>query len=80
MKATGFVKQIDDMGRIVIPKEIKKKMDLENRDYLEIFANGDEIILKKYQPGCIFCGEVDNVRSFKNKLICPECLAKLTEM
>lgn len=80
MKATGFVKQIDDMGRVVVPKEIKKKMNLENRDYLEVFVNGDEIILKKYQPGCIFCGEVGDVHNFKGKLICPICISQLTDV
>ena len=77
MKATGMVKQVDDMGRIVIPKEIKRTMGVECRDYLEIFVEDDRIILKKYQPGCIFCGNVGNTKLFKGKLICSECKSML---
>ena len=77
MKATGMVKQVDDMGRIVIPKEIKRTMGVECRDYLEIFVEYDRIILKKYQPGCIFCGNVGNTELFKGKLICSECKSML---
>lgn len=73
MKATGMVKQIDEMGRIVIPKEIKTSMGLESRDHVEIFVDEDKIILKKYHPGCVFCGESENPAMFKGKLICSEC-------
>ena len=79
MKATGMVKQVDDMGRIVIPKEIKKYMGIDCRDYLEIFVEDDQIILKKYQPGCIFCGNVGDASLFKGKLVCPKCKAELTK-
>ncbi|MCI8590179.1 MAG: AbrB/MazE/SpoVT family DNA-binding domain-containing protein [Clostridiales bacterium] len=77
MKATGMVKQIDEMGRIVIPREIKRNMGIEDRDHLEIFVESDKIILKKYQPGCIFCGNTEDIHSFKGKLLCSDCKKQL---
>ncbi len=79
MKATGMVKQIDELGRIVIPKEIKKTMGIEPRDYLEIFVDGDNIILHRYNPGCIFCGSTNGISVYKNKLICENCKKELTK-
>ena len=73
----GQIKRIDELGRIVIPKEIKRTMGVECRDYLEIFVEDDRIILKKYQPGCIFCGNIGNTELFKGKLICSECKSML---
>lgn len=77
MKSTGMVRKIDDLGRIVIPIEIRSNMDIKNRDALEIFVDGDKIILSKYEPACLFCGNADNVVYFKGKLICSECLEKI---
>lgn len=77
MKSTGMVRKIDDLGRIVIPVEIRNNMDIKNRDSLEIFVDGDKIILNKYEPACLFCGNADNVVYFKGKLICAECLEKI---
>ncbi len=77
MKSTGVVRQIDVLGRIVLPIEIRNVMGIQNKDSLEIFTEDDKIILKKYQPSCIFCKEADNVVSFQGKLICRECLHKL---
>ena len=73
MKATGMVKQIDEMGRIVIPREIKCSMGIQDRDHLEIFVEDNKIILKKYQPGCIFCGNTEQIVTFKGKLVCLDC-------
>ncbi len=77
MKSTGVVRQIDVLGRIVLPIEIRNVMGIQNKDSLEIFTEDDKIILKKYQPSCIFCKEADNVISFQGKLICRDCLQKL---
>ena len=65
MKSTGVVRKLDNLGRIVIPIELRKTMDIAIKDTLEIFTEGDEIILKKYQPGCIFCNDARNVTLFK---------------
>ena len=80
MKATGIVKQIDDLGRIVIPKVIKNTFGLEDRDSVEIFTDNDCIILKKYHPGCVFCGEITGNVIFRDKLVCSGCLTELSEM
>ena len=79
MKSTGIVRKIDELGRIVLPMELRKKMDISSRDPVEIFTEDDKIILKKYQPSCIFCGDADDVTYFKGKLVCKNCIKGLTE-
>lgn len=80
MKATGIVREIDQLGRFVIPKEIRNTLDIKSYDPLEIYIEGERIILKKYAPACIFCSELDNVTTYKGKLICQDCLAELTSL
>lgn len=77
MKATGIVRKVDELGRIVIPKEIRKVLRIEEKDGLEIYVEEDRIILKKYEPSCIFCGESEGLIDFNDKNICPECAAKI---
>ncbi len=80
MKSTGIVRKVDELGRIVIPMELRKSMDIKERDPLEIFTDGDRIVLKKYSNSCVFCGEGEDVVDFNDKCICPACLAKIKEM
>ena len=77
MKATGIVRNVDELGRIVIPKEMRKKMDIANSDPVEIYVEGNKIILTKYQPNCSFCASEENILEFKGKKICAECLNEL---
>ena len=77
MKSTGVVRQLDTLGRIVLPIELRRTMGIGVKDMLEIFVNGDEIILKKYHPCCIFCNEADNVIPYKGKLVCSKCMEEL---
>lgn len=77
MKATGIVRQMDPLGRIVIPKELRRTFNIEEGDPLEIFVEGEQIILKKYQPACTFCGEAEDVVDYKGKKICKHCLEEL---
>lgn len=77
MKTTGMVRQIDDLGRVVIPKEIRRTNGWEEGDPLEIFTDYDTVILKKYQVGCVFCGGTDNVDDFKGKRVCGKCRREL---
>lgn len=79
MRSTGIVRKVDELGRIVIPIELRRTLDIEIKDALEIYVNSEEIILKKYQPSCIFCGEVKDVENYKNKKICQSCLQELKE-
>ncbi|MDD6799038.1 MAG: AbrB/MazE/SpoVT family DNA-binding domain-containing protein [Firmicutes bacterium] len=74
MKSTGIVRKIDELGRIVLPIEIRKTMGIGTRDAIEIFVDDDKIILKKYEPACIFCGNADDVTYYKGKLVCKECI------
>ncbi len=77
MKSTGIVRRIDELGRIVLPIELRNKMDIQNKDSIEIFVDDDKIILKKYVPACLFCGNADDVTMFKGKLVCRHCLAEM---
>lgn len=81
MKSLGIVRRIDEVGRIVLPKELRKMFNLkENEDALEIFVEGDRIILKKYSPACVFCGSADNTIEFVGQKICPKCIGLMTEI
>lgn len=77
MKSTGIVRKVDELGRVVIPIELRRNLDIEVKDALEIFVDGEQIVLKKYAPACIFCGQAKDVENFKGKNICPSCLAEL---
>ncbi|NLW59837.1 MAG: AbrB/MazE/SpoVT family DNA-binding domain-containing protein [Firmicutes bacterium] len=74
MKSTGIVRKVDELGRVVIPIELRRTLRIEEKDALEIYVDGERIILKKYEPACIFCGNAENVRNFKEKNICQNCL------
>ena len=73
MKSVGIVRKIDDLGRMVIPKELRNRMDIKKKDPVEIFVEGDKIVLKKYIPGCVFCGDVNNNSEYKGKVVCEDC-------
>lgn len=77
MKSTGIVRKVDNLGRVVIPIELRRNLDIDIRDALEIFVDEEQIILKKYAPACIFCGQAKGVTQFKNKNICPACREEL---
>ncbi len=80
MKATGIVRKLDQLGRIVIPKELRTTFDLKETDPIEIFVEGDDIILRKYQPACIFCNEATDIVQFEGKNVCKKCLAKMKKL
>lgn len=77
MKSTGIVRKVDELGRIVIPIELRRNLDIEIKDSLEIFVDGEHIILKKYNPSCIFCSNAKDVVHYKSKNVCQECLDEL---
>ena len=79
MKSTGIVRRVDELGRIVLPIELRRTLDITERDSLEIYVDGSSIILKKYQPACIFCDDAKDVVSYKGKNICAKCLKELKE-
>ena len=77
MKSIGIVRKIDSVGRIVLPIELRKTLNISDDSALEIFVDEDKIILKKYQPTCIFCQEDGDIVFFKGKNICKKCIAEL---
>lgn len=77
MKSTGVVRQLDTLGRVVLPIELRRTMEIGTKDMLEIFVEGDQIILKKYHPSCIFCNDASNVVHYMGKLVCKKCIAEL---
>ena len=79
MKSTGIVRKLDELGRIVLPIEIRRTFNLAEKDAVEIFTEGDRIVLKKYQPNCIFCGEGRNLLEYKGRLFCKSCVRAMAE-
>ncbi len=77
LKSTGIVRKVDELGRVVIPIELRRTLGIGEKDALEIYVDGERIILKKYEPACIFCGNAEKVVHFKDKIICNECLAQM---
>jgi transcriptional pleiotropic regulator of transition state genes len=80
MKNTGIVRRVDELGRIVLPKEIRKILDIPTRTPMEIYTEGDTIVFKKYEPDCLFCGSGDALITYKGKHVCLSCLKRLGEM
>jgi len=80
MKATGIIRKVDELGRIVIPIELRNKLDIAIKDPIEIFVDGSSIILKKYEPNCIFCSNSKELSTYKDKLICSKCLNKISNL
>lgn len=80
MKATGIVRKVDELGRVVIPKETRQLLSVKEGDSLEIFKDDKEIILKKYSPGCTFCSNMKNLTQFKGVYICEECIDELSSL
>lgn len=80
MKSTGIVRRLDELGRVVIPIELRNKFNISERDPIEIFVEGKNIVLKKYENNCVFCGNTRNLSEYKGKNICNTCLKKLNSL
>lgn len=78
LKSTGIVRKVDELGRVVIPIELRRTHHIDERDAVEIFVNGDQIVMRKYEPACVFCGNAADVASFKGKNVCHSCLASMS--
>ena len=77
MKATGIVRKIDDLGRVVLPIELRRTLGISERDSLEIYVDGENIVLKKYAPAFIFCGSADDIVDFRDKAVCKKCIEEM---
>ena len=79
MKSTGIIRKVDELGRIVLPIEIRRTLDIAERDELEIYMDSDRIILQKFEPACIFCGSSRGLISYRRKNVCQGCVKKMAE-
>lgn len=77
MKSTGIIRKLDELGRIVLPIEMRRTFSLAEKDAVEIYVDGDSIVLKKHQPNCILCGETKSLIDYKGKLVCKSCIKSL---
>lgn len=80
MKSTGILRPVDALGRIVIPMEIRDTFDIKSKDCVEIFVQGDKIILKKHVESCIFCSSEENLTTFGEKVVCKSCIKRLARL
>lgn len=74
MKATGIVRKVDELGRIVVPIELRRSLGIGDRDAVEMFMETNSIIIRKHQPACVFCGSTDDTLEYKQKIVCKECI------
>ena len=79
MKSTGIVRKVDELGRIVLPIELRRTLDIAEKDSMEIYIEGDAIILRKYQPACIFCDSANDIVAYRGKNVCSDCIRMLEE-
>ena len=79
MKSTGIVRKVDELGRVVIPIELRRTLGIDEQEALEIYVDNERIVLKKYEPACIFCNSADDVQNFKGKLVCKSCVQAMME-
>lgn len=78
MKSTGIVRKVDELGRVVIPIELRRTLGIGEKDALEIYVDGERIVLKKYEPACVFCGSADDIIHFRGKNICSNCVGEMS--
>lgn len=80
MKSTGIIRKVDDLGRIVLPIELRRTLDIAERDELEIYLDDDKVVLKKYEPSCIFCGSSCGLVSYHGRNVCMECIENMSNI
>lgn len=80
MKSTGIIRKVDELGRVVIPIELRNTLKIAEKDPIEIFVDGSSIILKKHEPNCIFCGNSKKLVTYKDKLVCVKCAKQLSDL
>ena len=80
MKSTGIVRNTDNLGRIVLPIELRRHLGIDDKDAVEIYVEDDTIVLKKHAPACIFCGNAKDVENIHGKNVCRECLDAMKKL
>lgn len=79
MKSIGIVRKVDELGRIVLPIELRRTLDIAERDELEIYLDDDKVVLRKYEPSCIFCGSPRNLVTYRGRNVCMECIQNMND-
>ena len=80
IKSTGIVRRMDELGRVVIPMELRNQFKIVEKDPIEIFVDGSSIVLRKYEPNCIFCGSTKDLYEYNDKLVCSRCAEKISNL
>lgn len=80
IKSTGIIRKVDPLGRIVLPMELRNKLGVMEKEPIEILVDGSSIILKKYNPNCVFCGSSKDLFEYNDKLICTKCKEKILDL
>lgn len=80
MKSTGIIRRVDELGRVVLPIELRNKFQITEKDPMEIYVDGSSIILKKFEPNCIFCGSSKKLTEYQGKLICEKCSEQISKL
>ena len=80
MKSIGIVRDVDALGRVVLPKELRDTMHIAQKDPLEIYVDGENIVLRKYEPACLFCGNAGDLITFEDRKVCRDCLAEMNRI
>lgn len=80
MKSTGIIRRVDELGRVVIPIELRNKFGIAEKDPIEIYVEGSNIVLKKFEPNCVFCGNAKNLKEYKGKLVCDKCSKQISQL
>lgn len=80
MKSTGIIRKVDELGRVVIPIELRNQFGIVEKDPIEIYVDDNSIILKKFEADCIFCGSTKDLITYNDKLICKKCSEKISKL
>ncbi len=80
MKSTGIVRRVDELGRIVLPIELRRTLDIAERDELEIYVDGTSVVLKKYEPTCVFCASSKGILTYRERNVCRECIQAMLSL
>ncbi len=80
MKSTGIIRKVDELGRVVLPIELRRTLDIAERDELEIFTENDRIILQKHESSCVFCGGMQGLTAYKGKNLCKNCIRSIAHI
>ena len=80
MKSTGIVRKVDELGRVVLPMELRNTFNINPKDPIEIYVDGDKIILRKHEPCCTLCGSAGESVIYNDKQICKACVEALNKL